>query len=91
MIDIFTFNEMRSTRTLLKLLRRYIRRMEQEYFTGICGALLNMREEKLITTEEYDTVYDFISKYKSTGGYWWPSGNKQPRIKWLRKRIKELK
>lgn len=70
--------------------------------TGLCG-LVHYRLKKVTEEERYELL-NYIRLHRPTrgkhfnqvqhevnDGYYWPSGEKQPRIDWLNDKIKKFK
>ena len=61
--------------------------------TGLCSAILRLRNPKIITPSEHVTLWiclhDNRPKY-SIDVYWWPKGKIKPRIEFLQELISEL-
>lgn len=61
--------------------------------TGLCGAILRLRNQKIINPSEHVTLWIYLHdnrpKY-SIDVYWWPKGHAKPRIKFLEQLISEL-
>jgi len=77
-----------------KLLIKLINYIVTEYdFYGMCGTILELNLENLITEEEYRMLKDYVEsrrnhrRYKHHKGFWWKPKNKNTRLKWLDKEI----
>jgi hypothetical protein len=83
----------RSIEELLIVLRGFI--VRYEYFNGMCGAIRDMDIYfGYISLGERDNLITFITdkgpKKQNPLGYWFPIGEKQPRIDWINEQIKIL-
>lgn len=61
--------------------------------TGLCGAIIRLRNQKIITPSEHVTLWIYLQDNRpksSIDGYWWPKGKVKPRIKFLEQLISEL-
>lgn len=75
----------RKLKVLLTLLKDNI--ITANHFISMCHSLLNMFYRFKITFQEYIKVSSYLRKHKYINGYWFPKGEKQPRIEWLDKQI----
>ena len=58
---------------------------------GICWAISKLLDEGIISGEEYDILSEYIYSNRPEYawiGYWWLEGDVPPRIKFLKKLIK---
>ena len=78
---------MRTELELLELLLKVYTEPEFEEFTtfGICRAVRILFESHLINNEELFAFFRILNI--SDTGYWFPIGEKQPRIEWIKKQI----
>ena len=79
---------------LLQLLRDYI--LTEADFEGMCRSIKDMYYVyDIITLEEKVKLFLFLQEDTFTlicplVGYWWPRGEREPRLEWLDEKIKEL-
>ena len=83
--------ESRSLLNLLKLVLDNIDQLE----LGLCHLIENLRIHSFITTAEYFILDDYLFANRSIQNgyidkYWWPKGEKEPRIRCLNLHIKIL-
>jgi hypothetical protein len=93
---------MKNTKELLQLVLKELE--EGELFTsGLCMLVVNMKGANVFTFKEEMQMYHYIHKYGAPkrftkrasdqrgSAYYWPMGQKAPRIAWLKRRIKWYK
>lgn len=85
-------------KSLLEKLKEYAE-IHLSYYTcsGLCICIEKMHKENII--DNYDSVLltRYLRSHKpehiSFGGllvYWWPAGQKEPRLQWLEEQINSL-
>lgn len=94
---------MRTTKTLLKLLEKEVRK--QKVFYGMCEVIslmvLSISSEEVEILRQYlrdnipRTKYIKVHSAKFEApkyylGYWWRFGERKPRYRWLKRHIKKL-
>ena len=78
------------SRPILNLLKLVLDNIDQLEL-GLCHLLDNLRIHSFITRAEYFILDDYLFANRSIqNGYWWPKGEKEPRIRWLNLHIKIL-
>lgn len=95
---------MRGIRKLQKKLLEYLEREHSPAATGMCNAVYMMHVEDIITREDYyeltgwlheesakrTVFYDaFGNKCSHTHLFWFPIGQLEPRIEWLKNYLNE--
>lgn len=86
----------RPIKELLELLKKNIQ--EDKNFYGMCTSTGEMRADKIITEDEEVIIDDFTmdnipkraQKEGNECGYWWTTGVKAPRIRFINKLLKEM-
>lgn len=88
---------MRNEREILKLMLKRIKRKDK-YCHGLCRASYSLMALQKITYDEFITIREYLSENRnglvaknSCAAFWWDTGEKKPRVKWLKKHIKLLK
>lgn len=98
----------RPIRELLIVLKNYIIEKElsgPKQYKGLCSCIISLRyQEKLISTDEYDILSDYVlsnrprnpfSKWcdnkRYNNPYWWEPGDMNIRLEWLKYKISKLK
>lgn len=87
---------MRTTKELLIILRDNI---ELSTINGLCFLNITLLYKNIITDAEHTIIHDYIynnqpsKKSKLYGGsdngfYYWPKGEKEPRLRWLKYHIR---
>lgn len=78
---------MRTKLELLELLLKVYMEPKFKEFTifGMCYAMRELKSKRIINHAEYADIRDILKKGKS--GYWFPIGEKEPRIKWIKNQI----
>lgn len=79
---------------LLKKMRSLI--VRDKNFYGMCGVIndlwntsrINVFEQGILNVFLYDRKPSLSRQYGC--GFWWKSGNKKPRLRWIDKEIKKL-
>lgn len=66
-----------------------------KYFTsGLCGVLVKMHTDNILSAYEWCTLRDLFEKHKPSKGYsrvyWWEPHNLKPRIEFLNNLLKQL-
>ena len=86
--------EQRDLKELLILLKYYIIRQKPDIFYGMCIAIDEMLCRDILTYSEYVVLRNFLKDNKPKGlmrlDFWFPKGEKQPRIDWLNNEIYKL-
>lgn len=75
----------RTTKQLLIILRDYI--IETPEITGMCQCINWLYYKNVITEREHRRIDKYFFKFKHTMNYWFPPGEKEPRLKWLNEQI----
>lgn len=94
-------------RTLNELYKLLLIEFETNKHPGICCAITDLKWYNTITMEEYNRLYKhfgserprlfkntlfvFNFKYRFNEVYWWPCGDKKPRIKFIKHLINKTK
>ena len=85
---------MRTTEELLIVVRDNLK--TSNLHTGLCGFVDQLHSNQIITMNEMSLLDHFISDNRpgvlskhysfqhSLSGYYWTSGSKEPRIKWIK-------
>ena len=86
---------MRTTKELLELLKTEIENYNILRFTGMCGCIFDMyNNRECISKDEYHYLKNYlrnnVHKNISIGEYWWPVGDKQIRLAWIDRQLKKL-
>jgi len=82
------------TARLLMLLRNQIVESYGEHFTGMCYEITDMWAHNIMPYEEREILRDYLELNRpalSIGAYWFPAGEKQPRLDWIDKQLLKLK
>lgn len=79
--------KMRTELELLELLLKVYTEPKFKEFTifGMCFAVGLLYGNRLISLDEDELFYRILSSGKR--GYWFPIGEKEPRIEWIKKQI----
>ena len=84
---------MKTPRPLKKLLQIMLDNMNL-LRTGLCWLSNCLVRDNIISLEEMRIILDFIgehpTEYYKTNLYYWPAGEKSPRIAFLKRHIKKL-
>ena len=93
---------MKNTRDLKTLLEILLEEVESNLCSGLCNRVNFLRWHNIISCKEWLLLYKFLYthrpkwyqygysfKYRNDA-YWWKSGDKTPRIKFLKHWIKKL-
>ena len=93
---------MENTRDLKTLLEILLEEVESNLYSGLCNRVNFLRWHNIISCKEWLLLYGFLYthrpkwyqygysfKYRNDA-YWWKSGDKTPRIKFLKHWIKKL-
>lgn len=75
----------RKIKVLLTLLKNDI--INDAHFMSMCYSLLSMFYRFDIVRQEYIKISKYLRKHKCINGFWFPMGEKQPRIEWLDEQI----
>lgn len=81
---------MKSINELLVLLKEEIV-ANSSFSYGMCGSITNLEDSRSITAEEVINLRNYLRKNSPTSvmdAFWWISGDKEPRLKWLDEHIK---
>jgi len=94
-------------RSLHELYKLVLIEFETNNHPGICAVIVDLKWFSKITINEYqfllrhfmsekpklfkNTLFVFNSKYKTDNAYWWPCGDKKPRIKFIKHLINKTK
>lgn len=91
---------MRPMKELLILLKEYVEQLPNDKFMGMCPCTLYMRRERIISLDEELFIDEFTRENRPTDTrfgditpynmYFWPYGEKEPRIAFLDHHIKRL-
>ena len=87
---------MRDIKTLLEILLDQYQHHEDNAieWTGLCSAIITLRTFDLITEGEKKVLEGHIKENRPDLSrlklYWWPKGETEPRIEFLKKLISEL-
>ena len=85
---------MRTIKELLILLREKLPEYIPSRSLGLCGSMINITLNQIITLDEYDMIREYIDKHKPgdlvAKYYWWHYGELAPRLEFLDKLIAEL-
>ena len=81
---------MRSEKELFELMLEH-----KDFFsTGICDWIFELWITDLITLEEYSLITYYLDTYQvlnlSDCLYWFPKGEIEPRIEWIKQQIEKL-
>ena len=84
----------RDLKELLILLKYYIIRQKPDIFYGMCGEIYEMYSIGYLENTEISILIKFLEVNRPKGleerNYWFPKGEKQPRIDWLNEQIYKL-
>lgn len=63
-----------------------------ELDSGLCGLVSDMESDDIISFEEWDFLRDILDEESENheDAFWFPRGEKSPRIKWLNDKIASL-
>lgn len=75
----------RTNKILLILLRDYI--IHDIFFSSMCLNICDLYSQGNINYQEKEKLFNYLRKYNSIQGYWFPVGQKEPRLRWLNKQI----
>ena len=88
---------MKTNRDVLKLMLKRIKR-KNKFCHGLCSAIYQLRTRGAISQDEYSNMQTYLYYNRnglvaknSCNDFWWDTGKRKPRIKWLKKHIKNLK
>ena len=85
---------MRDIKTLLEiLLNQYQKHPDDVRSLGLCDSVKHIYHHNLINPHEREVILDVIKSNRPAGlgsAYWWPKGETEPRIEFLKKLISEL-
>ena len=79
----------KETRSLVELYQVMIDNIDLLEDGGMCGLSLVLYYLDIITWEEHEIIsWDLATnKPSASGTYWFPCGEKQPRLEWMQNRI----
>jgi len=93
---------MEDSRDLKTLLELLLEEVKSNLYSGMCNCRGCMYYKNIITSLEYDILWDFIyynrpkwyqygySFKQRNSAYWWKQGKVKPRVKFLKHWIKKL-
>ena len=80
-----------TTRHIVELLQLLDKEVDGPHFaTGLCGLINNLTNHTFLTYDENTKLFHYLRDVsnKTIHSYWWEEGLREPRHKWLRKRIR---
>lgn len=81
---------MQNTRSILELLKLLLSNIDM-LERGLCHLILKLRVRNYITDKELQILRQYLIKITPIefeyDDFWWPKGEKEPRIQWLEKQI----
>lgn len=84
---------MQNTRSILELLKLLLSNIDM-LERGLCHLILKLRVRNYITDKELQILRQYLIKITPIefeyDDFWWPKGEKEPRIRWLNLHIKIL-
>lgn len=86
---------MKTNLQLLKLVEKEVsKEKDSDYCSCLCLQIENLYGERTISKEEKSKFLNYLDRNKPIGAvvgdYYFPAGEKIPRLKWLNKHIKKL-
>lgn len=81
-------------RTDKQLIQLVLDNFNEQFRTGLCGVLLYMYTEDILTLFEWSTLKELFDEHKPTEdygwGYWWEPSDHRPRIEFLKNLLEKI-